>query len=69
MGKTIKVQLSLSVDGATADEIVQGLAVAQAIFADARTTAFDAAEASFARDGHTAAPCPPKRCPTASAMN
>jgi hypothetical protein len=52
MGKMVHMQLTLNVAGASVDEIVKGLSAAVAIFADAGTTPYAAAEARFQRDGY-----------------
>ena len=52
MGETVKRLLAVNVEGATVDEIVKGIAAAQAIFAKAGTTAYGAASARLRREGY-----------------
>jgi ribosomal protein L12E/L44/L45/RPP1/RPP2 len=51
-GETVKRLLAVNVEGATVDEIVKGIAAAQAIFAKAGTTAYGAASARLRREGY-----------------
>ena len=52
MTKAIRVKLSLRVEGATEAELTRGLLAAQAVFDKAEITAWNAAAASFQRDGY-----------------